>query len=158
MHQVSLHLPVSHSKLRPVWWELALVQPVHSCHSINRMSITHPCGAPQMECVEHDWWCRNVMTSNTDQMVGVNVQCTWNGVSGKIDDMVSISQADQMVGSTLSAINRESSPTAFSCQPTSGWITAVWITAKWRMEFHYVCCECDTSFSAHKEIHGQETG
>ena len=31
------------------------------------------------------------MTSNTDQMVGVNVQCTWNGVSGKIDDMVSIS-------------------------------------------------------------------
>ena len=27
------------------------------------------------------------MTSNTDQMVGVNVQCAWNGVSGKIDDM-----------------------------------------------------------------------
>ena len=58
----------------------------------------HPRGAPQMGCVEHDWWCRNVMTSNTDQMVGVNVQCTWNGVSGKIDDMVSISQADRMVG------------------------------------------------------------
>ena len=64
----------------------------------------HPCGAPQMECVEHDWWCRNVMTSNTDQMVGVNVQCTWNGVSDKIDDMVSISQADRMVGSTQSAL------------------------------------------------------
>ena len=104
MHQVSLHLPVSHSKLRPVWWELALVQPVHSCHSINRMSIMHPCGAPQMGCVEHDWWCRNVMTSNTDQMVGVNVQCTWNGVSGKIDDMVSISQAHRMVGSTQGAL------------------------------------------------------
>ena len=104
MHQVSLHLPVSHSKLRPVWWELALVQPVHSCHAINRMSIMHPCGAPQMECVGHDWWCRNVMTSNTDQMVGVNVQCTWNGVSDKIDDMVSISQADRMVGSTQSAL------------------------------------------------------
>ena len=104
MHQVSLHLPVSHSKLRPVWWELALVQSVHSCHSINRMSIMHPCGAPQMGCVEHDWWCRNVMTSNTDQMVGVNVQCTWNGVSGKIDDMVSISQAHRMVGSTQGAL------------------------------------------------------
>ena len=64
----------------------------------------HPCGAPQMGCVEHDWWCRNVMTSNTDQMVGVNVQCTWNGVSGKIDDMVSISQAHRMVGSTQGAL------------------------------------------------------
>ena len=38
-----------------------------------------------MECVEHDWWYGNIITLNTDQMVGVNVECpwhVWNGVSG----------------------------------------------------------------------------
>ena len=55
----------------------------------------------------------------------------------------------------LGPINRE--PSSHSLQ-LPGWITAVWITAKWRMESHYVCCECDTSFRAHTEIHGQETG
>ena len=61
------------------------------------------------------------MTSNTDQMVGVNVQCTWNGVSGKIDDMVSISLADRMVGSTQSAWN--------GVEPVSGMIDEMGMSA-----------------------------
>ena len=64
-------------------------------------------------------------------------------------------QCQKRLADVLGPINRE--PSSHSLQ-LPGWITAVWITAKWRMESHYVCCECDTSFSAHKEIHGQETG
>ena len=64
-------------------------------------------------------------------------------------------QCQKRLADVLGPINRE--PSHHSLQ-LPGWITAVWITAKWRMESHYVCCECDTSFSARKEINGQETG
>ena len=64
-------------------------------------------------------------------------------------------QCQKRLADVLGPINRE--PSSHSLQ-LPGWITAVWITAKWRMESHYVCCECDTSFRAHTEIHGQETG
>ena len=64
-------------------------------------------------------------------------------------------QCQKRLADVLGPINRE--PSSHSLQ-LPGWITAVWITAKWRMESHYVCCECDTSFRAQTEIHGQETG
>ena len=64
-------------------------------------------------------------------------------------------QCQKRLADVLGPINREPSPHSLQLP---GWITAVCITAKWRMESHYVCCECDTSFSAHKEIHGQENG
>ena len=64
-------------------------------------------------------------------------------------------QCQKRLADVLGPINREPSPHSLQLP---GWITAVWITAKRRRESTYVCCVCDTSFSAHKEIHGQETG
>ena len=61
-------------------------------------------------------------------------------------------QCQKRLADVLGPINRK--PSSHSLQ-LPGWITAVWIR---RMESHYVRCECDTSFRAHTEIHGQETG
>ena len=65
-----------------------------------------------------------------------------------------VMQCQKHLADVLGPINRE--PSSHSLQ-LLGCITAVWITAKRKMESHYVCCVCDTSFSTHKEIHGQET-